>query len=396
MNNFANILSIAFRSILKNKRRNIFTVIGIIIGISAVITIMAIGNGFKKTTNDQFNDAGASKNRALISFMTKDMKAPKDNPFKKEDIKVIEHIEGVKNAKIKENKDSTYSAKITNAHGSCDINLKKVKKMSSVYKGRRITKDDNDTREKVVVIDDKIAKKVFNNKNFAIGKSIYIDGEGFKVIGVNKKSNSMSPENLVQIPTQTANHYMRHLSQGTPQIQITLDNGENKKDIGKKVEKELNKKGTGVGNGQYSFADTESSMKELLQILDMITYFVASVAGISLFIAGIGVMNVMYISVTERTEEIAIRRAFGAKGRDIELQFLVESVVLCLIGGIIGLILGVIISAFINLFTPDFIKTSVSLSSIILAVGVSTLIGIIFGWIPARSASKKELIDIIK
>lgn len=131
-------------------------------------------------------------------------------------------------------------------------------------------------------------------------------------------------------------------------------------------------------------------MKNTQQIVDMITYFVAAVAGISLFIAGIGVMNVMYISVTERTEEIAIRRAFGAKGRDIEMQFLVESVVLCLLGGIIGLILGIIIATIVDLATPDMVKSSVSLGSVILAVGVSTLIGIVFGWIPARAASKKN------
>ena len=136
-------------------------------------------------------------------------------------------------------------------------------------------------------------------------------------------------------------------------------------------------------------------MKGIGKVLDTITYFVAAVAGISLFIAGIGVMNVMYISVTERTEEIAIRRAFGAGSRDIEIQFLVESVVLCLIGGIIGLILGIIIATLIDAVTPEMVKSSVSLGSVILA-GVSTLIGIVFGWIPARAASKKELIDIIK
>ena len=105
-------------------------------------------------------------------------------------------------------------------------------------------------------------------------------------------------------------------------------------------------------------------------------------------------MNVMYISVTERTEEIAIRRAFGAKGRDIEIQFLVECGPMSY-GGIIGLILGIIIATLIDLVTPEMVKSSVSLGSVILAVGVSTLIGIVFGWIPARAASK-ELIDIIK
>lgn len=137
-------------------------------------------------------------------------------------------------------------------------------------------------------------------------------------------------------------------------------------------------------------------MKSVGNILDTITYFVAAVAGISLFIAGIGVMNVMYISVTERTEEIAIRRAFGATGKNIEVQFLVESVILCLIGGIIGLILGIGLATLIDFVTPDMIKSSVSLGSVLLAVSVSTLIGIIFGWVPARAAAKKELIDIIK
>ena len=137
-------------------------------------------------------------------------------------------------------------------------------------------------------------------------------------------------------------------------------------------------------------------MKGIGKIFDSITYFVAAVAGISLFIAGIGVMNVMYISVTERTEEIAIRRAFGAKGRDIELQFLIESVILCLIGGIIGLIIGILIAELVDAVTPEYIQSAVSFGSIVLAVGVSTLIGIVFGWIPARAAAKKELIDIIK
>ena len=326
--------------------------------------------------------------------------APKNNPFKQEDISVVEQIKGVKSAKIKEDDDSTYSAKITNSHGGGDVSLKKQNELTDVDKGKGFTKDDNDTEEKVAVIDSKLAKKVFNNN--AIGKSIYVNGEGFKVVGISEDSGmdaggmGMPEESTVQLPTKTFNKYMGNLSQGMPQLLVTVDKSSAKKDVGKKVEKELNKKGTGTSEGQYSYQDNEEMMKGIGKVLDTITYFVAAVAGISLFIAGIGVMNVMYISVTERTEEIAIRRAFGAKGRDIEIQFLVESVVLCLIGGIIGLILGIIIATLIDLVTPEMVKSSVSLGSVILAVGVSTLIGIVFGWIPARAASKKELIDIIK
>ena len=387
MNNFSNVISVAIRSILKNKRRNIFTMIGIIIGIASVITIMSLGNGFKKSTTEQFNDAGAGKNQASISYMTENMEAPKNNPFKQEDMSVVEQVNGVKSAKVKEDKDSTYSVKITNTHGSSDASLKKVDKLTDVDEGKGFTNDDNEVLE-----------KVFNNQ--AMGQSIYINGEGFKVVGVSESSevdeSGMPIESLIQIPSKTFNKYMGNLTQGMPQLLVTVEKGSDKKDVGKKVEKVLNKKGTGVSEGQYSYEDNEAVMKTIGSVLDTITYFVAAVAGISLFIAGIGVMNVMYISVTERTEEIAIRRAFGAKGRDIEIQFLVESVVLCLIGGIIGLILGIIIATLIDLVTPEMVKSSVSLGSVILAVGVSTLIGIIFGWIPARSASKKELIDIIK
>ena len=102
MNNFSNVISVAIRSILKNKRRNIFTMIGIIIGIASVITIMSLGNGFKKSTTEQFNDAGAGKNQASISYMTENMEAPKNNPFKQEDMSVVEQVNGVKSAKVKE------------------------------------------------------------------------------------------------------------------------------------------------------------------------------------------------------------------------------------------------------------------------------------------------------
>ena len=110
--------------------------IGIIIGIASVITIMSLGNGFKKSTTEQFNDAGAGKNQASISYMTENMEAPKNNPFKQEDMSVVEQVNGVKSAKVKEDKDSTYSVKITNTHGSSDASLKKVDKLTDVDEGK--------------------------------------------------------------------------------------------------------------------------------------------------------------------------------------------------------------------------------------------------------------------
>ncbi|MEN3965315.1 ABC transporter permease [Mammaliicoccus sciuri] len=391
MKNLPNIISVSLKSIMKNKRRNIFTMIGIIIGIAAVITIMSLGNGFKKTASDEFADTGASKGQAMISFMPENMEGSKENPFDKQDIDLVKQIDGVTDAKIKEDDSQSYGAKMTNSQKQSDINIFKKDHVDNASEGKGFTQSDNELKEKVVTIDQTIAKKAF--KGDAIGKTLFIDDQGFKIVGI---VNSPMYENTVNMPSETFNRYMGDLSQELPQLELKVDNDDNKKEIANKAAKLLNKRGSGMSEGSYQYSDMEEIMKSITQVFDAITYFVAAVAGISLFIAGIGVMNVMYISVAERTEEIAIRRAFGAKGRDIEIQFLIESIVLCLIGGIIGLIIGILISKLVESVTPDMVQSVVSLGSILLAVGVSTLIGIVFGWIPARSASKKELIDIIK
>ncbi|MCD8795018.1 ABC transporter permease [Mammaliicoccus sciuri] len=391
MKNLPNIMSVSLKSIMKNKRRNIFTMIGIIIGIAAVITIMSLGNGFKKTASDEFADTGASKGQAMISFMPENMEGSKENPFDKQDIDLVKQIDGVTDAKIKEDDSQSYGAKMTNSQKQSDINIFKKDHVDNASEGKGFTQSDNELKEKVVTIDQTIAKKAF--KGDAIGKTLFIDDQGFKIVGI---VNNPMYENTVNMPSETFNRYMGDLSQELPQLELKVDNDDNKKEIANKAAKLLNKRGSGMSEGSYQYSDMEEIMKSITQVFDAITYFVAAVAGISLFIAGIGVMNVMYISVAERTEEIAIRRAFGAKGRDIEIQFLIESIVLCLIGGIIGLIIGILISKLVEAVTPDMVQSVVSLGSILLAVGVSTLIGIVFGWIPARSASKKELIDIIK
>lgn len=391
MKNLPNIISVSLKSIMKNKRRNIFTMIGIIIGIAAVITIMSLGNGFKKTASDEFADTGASKGQAMISFMPENMEGSKENPFDKQDIELVKQIDGVTDATIKEDDSQSYGAKMTNSQKQSDINIFKKDHVDNASEGKGFTQSDNELKEKVVTIDQTIAKKAFIGD--AIGKTLFIDDQGFKIVGI---VNNPMYENTVNMPSETFNRYMGDLSQELPQLELKVDNDDNKKEIANKAAKLLNKRGSGMSEGSYQYSDMEEVMKSITQVFDAITYFVAAVAGISLFIAGIGVMNVMYISVAERTEEIAIRRAFGAKGRDIEIQFLIESIVLCLIGGIIGLIIGILISKLVEAVTPDMVQSVVSLGSILLAVGVSTLIGIVFGWIPARSASKKELIDIIK
>ncbi|RIN76914.1 FtsX-like permease family protein [Staphylococcus simulans] len=394
MSRLSNILIVSLRSIMKNKRRNIFTMIGIIIGIAAVITIMALGNGFKKTANEQFSDSGVSKDTALISFMQSTDADIKTEPFAPSDIQLAEREKGVEKAQIKKDKDQAFTAKVTNSRKNGNANIYVKDQFNNVDEGHGFNQGDNAIKNKVVTIDKKLAENLFNRPKKAVGQSLYINGQGFKIVGVT--TGDGFENNVVNMPTQTLEHYLPNLTQDFAQLEVKIEDGHNKKEVGERVAKVLSKKGSGQAAGSYQYSDMEEMMKGISKIFDGITYFVAAVAGISLFIAGIGVMNVMYISVAERSEEIAIRRAFGAKARDIEIQFLVESVVLCLIGGIIGLLLGIGIASLVDVVTPDYIKSAVSLGSVLLAVGVSTLIGIIFGWIPARAAAKKELIDIIK
>lgn len=394
MSRLSNILIVSLRSIMKNKRRNIFTMIGIIIGIAAVITIMALGNGFKKTANEQFSDSGASKDAALISFMQSTDADIKTEPFAPSDIQLAEREKGVEKAQIKKDKDQAFTAKVTNSRKNGNANIYVKDQFSNVDEGHGFNQGDNAIENKVVTIDKKLAEDLFDKPKKAVGQSLYINGQGFKIVGIT--TGDGFENNVVHMPTQTLEHYLPNLTQDFAQLEVKIEDGHNKKEVGERVAKVLSKKGSGQAAGSYQYSDMEEMMKGISKIFDGITYFVAAVAGISLFIAGIGVMNVMYISVAERSEEIAIRRAFGAKARDIEIQFLVESVVLCLIGGIIGLLLGIGIASLVDVVIPDYIKSAVSLGSVLLAVGLSTLIGIIFGWIPARAAAKKELIDIIK
>lgn len=386
-----NIIQTALKSILKNKKRNIFTMIGIIIGISSVITIMALGNGFKKSASDQFSGSGANKNQIIIDYFSEEMHSENLNAFNNTDIELVKKINGVESANIKEDKNQRYSTQIRSYLKETEITLQSKKTLEQVSKGKGFSDIDNELHQKIAIIDKKTSKDLF--KGNSIGETIYINNIGFKIIGL---KDDLMTESTVILPENTTKAYLSDLKPSMPQLEVKINDQQAKNKLAKTIVKTLNDEGSGNKNGTYEYTDMGEIVKSISSLFDSITYFIAAVAGISLFIAGIGVMNVMYISVAERTEEIAIRRAFGAKGRDIEFQFLLESVVLCVLGGIIGIILGISISKLIELVTPDFVQSVVTPSSILIAVGVSTFIGVVFGWIPARSASKKELLDIIR
>ncbi|OJG92235.1 hypothetical protein RV15_GL003337 [Enterococcus silesiacus] len=375
---------------------------GIIIGIASVITIVSIGNGFKRDMIDKISMTNTNENVSNITFNYYDVaNAVSENEvFKKSDLDLIKNIKGVRNVDFYKPKQ-----KMTERQVEINIRGKKLtKKVERVEKtsesllvGRQIESKDNETLNKVAVISEVLAQKLFGDPEKAIGKGFELMNELFTVVGVVASGDgTLSMENqapLVYFPIKSYDHYFKNIeSQSILNLETDVEG--NKADVTKEVLKQLNFNGSMRNVGEYETYNPKSDIDQMGSILDNLTLFISAVAGISLFIAGVGVMNMMYISVSERTKEIGIRRALGATEKDIRKQFLAEGLTLTLLGGLIGYLLGMILGLVSSMFLPFEVRPD--LFTIGLAVGISVLIGVVFSYMPASAASKKDLIDIMK
>ncbi|MFS1160791.1 ABC transporter permease [Enterococcus lactis] len=399
MNVYVNFRS-AWQAIKNNRKRSILTMIGIIIGISSVITILAIGRGFEKDTIKNLTKSDSKNVEIQLNFTPNDTSLYDTNTdfFQDADLSIIGNVEGVKKvdySKIDEEqiyKDLIIKVKKTN---------KQIKLIGSegekVSIGRNLTSQDSELSNKVAAIDSVTAKELFDTSEQALGKGIEIEQELFRIVGVfpgEEQDNLFSLSNInIEIPKATYHYYFKS-EKDTSSLTLTLEEGVEPDKVTSKVINQLKEKGSLKHLGEYEVLDTAMLTKGIGQILSTITYFITAVAGISLFIAGVGVMNMMYISVSERTKEIGIRRALGATRKSIMLQFLLEGLILTLSGGLIGYLLGMALAYSVG----SLIKVNVSLDlfTILLAVGVSSVIGLVFSVMPASEAAKKDLIDILR
>ncbi|EGO8851277.1 ABC transporter permease (plasmid) [Enterococcus faecalis] len=399
MNLYVNMRS-AWKAIKNNRKRSVLTMIGIIIGISSVITILAIGRGFEKDTVKNLTKSDSKNVEIQLNFTPSDTSLYDTNTkfFQDVDLSTVRNVEGVKKA--------DYS-KIDEEQIYKDLSIrgnkknKQIKLIDSEGKkvsiGRNLTGQDSELLNKVATIDSVTAKELFNTPEQALGKGIEIEQELFRVVGVfpgEEQDNLFSLSNTnIEIPKDTYHYYFKS-DKNTSSLTLTLKEGVKPDKVTSKVIKQLKDKGSLRHMGEYEVLDTAMLTKGIGQILSTITYFITAVAGISLFIAGVGVMNMMYISVSERTKEIGIRRALGATRKSIMLQFLLEGLILTISGGIIGYLLGMVFAYGIGSLIK--VHVSVDLFTIILAVGVSSVIGLVFSVMPASEAAKKDLIDILR
>jgi len=390
----------ALKAIKKNRRRSMLTMLGIIIGISAVITIMAIGRGFEKYTVESLTGDKDAKVVVEVDFEPRDFSLYDSNEsfFEDIDITKIKQIDGVADVvpdviesgiiyvDVATKKGTT--TKLIELEGNTD---------EAIIVGRNITNSDYVSRNKVAVIDNNTALELFGSEENAVGNGIDIEGELFTIVGVyatEELDSLFSMDDTNVMISDSCYYYYFKEEDNNYSITATIENGYQPNLVTTDILNFLEEEGSKKDIGIYNIYDTSLLTDGISSILGAITYFISAIAGISLFIAGIGVMNMMYISVAERTSEIGIRRAMGATEKSIRLQFLLEGMTITMTGGGIGYTLGMIFASIISLFLP--FPVSIDLFTIMLAISVSTLIGLIFSVVPASVAAKKDLIDILK
>lgn len=385
----------SFRSLISNKRRSILTMIGIIIGIASVITILSLGDGARLEMLRNLQADSEGQQSTQITFSPNSIDA-KISGFNGEDLARIRSNSKVYKATLQSDDHGILSSEgvINDKSLSASVYLAKEANDDHVIEGHGIKDSDILLNNPVALINKSIAKKGYRTIRNALSSGIDINGTIYTIIGIvdnNSVRDSFYTYDVV-LPRHVFEKNNATVNANT--LKITFVPGTNISKTTNDIKDQLNKLGSQHSTGTYDFVDTAAMLKGITAVIKGITYFIVAVASISLFIAGIGVMNMMYIAVSERTQEIGIRMAVGASQKQILWQFLIEAVMLTLSGGMVGYLAGLGIAMGISAFLP--FKASVSISTFLLAFGTSTIVGLVFGILPAKTASNKNLIDILR
>jgi putative ABC transport system permease protein len=402
-------IKIAVRGLLANKMRAFLTILGIIIGISGIITIVSVGNGAESLIINQVQSVGTNLVGVLPGGSGED--EPPAALFgivittlKNDDIRALEEIPHVDAASAynKTVEQISYKNRKTESTINGVFSSYPSVEDAIIEEGRFFNESENEALGKVIVIGSEIKQELFGDTN-PIGERIKLHNHNFKVIGYFEErgvTGFVNNDTQVYIPTRT----MQKLVLGINHVgfaRLKVDRAENV-DLVVQYAKNILRSRHGIENPEdddFSIASQAQGLKTVSNITGSIKISLTAIAAIALIVGGIGIMNVMYIAVTERIHEIGLRKALGAKKNDILKQFLVEAVTITGIGGIFGIILGVLLSFAIAFtiqqlgYNWDYIVT---LDSILIATGVIAGIGIIFGFAPARRASEKRAIEALR
>lgn len=398
------ILKETYGALKSNKARTGLTMLGIIIGISSVIAMTAIGQGAKETVTESIESIGANvvmvSPGAPRSFGGPNQSRGSAKTLTLEDALAIEkEVDNISSVSRVVSTQKQVVAKGTNTNTSITGTEASyaITRNVEIAEGNFITEQNVERISKVAVLGPTTRDDLFGeNMTDVIGERIKIDGTDYTVIGITEtKGGSMATgDDMVYIPYTTAQRYLtgnKYLSM----INISAISS----DMSAKVQSDINnvllaKHKKTEETKDFNTVNQADILETTSDIIGTFTVLLAAIAGISLLVGGIGIMNMMLTTVTERTREIGLRKAIGAKKRDINNQFLIEAVVLTFIGGVIGVVFGWVIAFIVD--SSGITNTSVSIGSILLAFGVSTFIGIVFGYYPARRASNLNPIEALR
>ncbi|HLR22228.1 MAG TPA: ABC transporter permease [Pseudogracilibacillus sp.] len=391
-------IKMAFSSLLAHKMRSILTMLGIIIGVGSVITVVAIGQGGEAVLKSQFT---GDSNTIELFYQPSDEEIEQDSgilfedAFTSEDIHLIEDLPEVEKVVTTSSESADISYRRDNADSMVmGINQSYIDVQGmDIDRGRNLMASDFLGEGRVAVVSENVQEELFDDKEKDIlGKIVYVGGQPVEVVGVMNSEDDLFglSSSTFYIPINTWQSIFSKTS--ITEVSIKANNPDELQTAGEKATDMLNK--VHETDEAYQVLNMEEIAEGIGKVTNIMTIIISSIAGVSLLVGGIGVMNIMLVSVTERTREIGVRMSLGATRGQIMFQFLIEAIALTMIGGLIGMGLGTSVALIVSSIAgwPPLISWPVIVGGILFSV----FIGVVFGLLPANKASRLDPIDSLR
>ena len=382
-----NVLDYAIKNIKSNKLRSFLTMLGLVVGISSVILLVGIGNGASNNVKNEVSSLGTNVLTIRINDNDYGFKYNELNEFLELDN--IENVTPLKSISVTASKNSETSSNTSVV--ATDYNYLDMMNLK-ISTGRNISIIDIENKNKICIIGSTTKETYFNMSN-PINQTIKLNGDEYTIVGVLEESGEsmgMSTDETIIVPFSTLNYL--DTSAQINNLYVTVKD-ENKIDNTINIIENYIREKLNISSDYFTVTSQSSTLDAMENINSTLSLLLGGIASISLVVGGIGVMNVMLVSVSERTKEIGIRKSIGATKKDILIQFLLESLILCLTGGLFGIIFGIVFGEISIILGYSFVASSFT---IVLSLFVSIFIGLIFGIFPAYKASLLNPIDALR